>query len=110
MQSIAFKELEVCLFHQLSNFNMQNGLQDGSQNTQKNVFMYIYACIPRAIRHFFGNLHNNILGIHLCIMSVQSNFGHNPLSAKSLDVLSSSSYMSTDQTKGVWTLKYIACY
>ena len=40
--------------------------------------------IPFVILHFFGNLDNDILGITLCIMSVQSNFGHNSLNAKSL--------------------------
>ena len=65
---------------------MQDGIKDGSQGI-KNVFLYLNACIPRIILHFFSNLYNNILGIHLCIMSVQSNSGHNPLSAKSLDVL-----------------------
>ena len=64
---------------------MQDGIQDGSQDI-KNVCLYFNACIPRIILHFFGNLYNNILGIHLCIMSVQSNSGHNPLSAKSLEV------------------------
>ena len=75
--------MEACLFHQLSNYNMQDGIQDGSQNI-KTVF-HDYACVNCAILHFFGNLHNNI-HIHLCIMSVQSNFGHNLFSAKSLDV------------------------
>ena len=78
--------MEACLFHQLSNYNMQGGIQDGSQNI-KTVFHVFYACINCAILHFFGNLHNNIHVIHLCIMSVQSNFGHNPFSAKSLAVL-----------------------
>ena len=64
---------------------MQDGIQDGSHDI-KNVFLYFNACIPRIILHFFGNLHNNILGIHLCIMPVQSNSGHNPSSAMSLDV------------------------
>ena len=77
--------MEACLYHQLSNYNMQDGIQDGSQNI-KLYFMYFYACINCAILHFFSNLHNNIHVIHLCIMSVQSNFGHNPSSAKSLDV------------------------
>ena len=72
--------------NQLYNLNMQDGIQDGSQNI-KNVYVYFYACIPRVIPHFFGDLHNDILGIHLiCILSVQSNFGHNPFSAKSLDL------------------------
>ena len=66
-------------------YNMQGGIQDGSQNI-KTVFHVFYACINCAILHFFGNLHNNIHVIHLCIMSVQSNFGHNPFSAKSLAV------------------------
>ena len=73
-------------FYQLYNFNMQDGIQDGSQNIKKVFFLYFYACIPRVILHFFGDLHNDILGIHLCILSVQSNFGNNPFSAKSLDV------------------------
>ena len=64
---------------------MQDGIQDGSQDI-KNVFLYFNACIPRIILHFFGNLHNYRIGIHLRIMSVQSNSGHNPLSARSLDV------------------------
>ena len=52
------------------------------------IFIHVfYACINCPILHFFGNLHNNIHVIHLCIMSVQSNFGHNPFSAKSLAVL-----------------------
>ena len=76
--------MEACLFHQLSNYNMQDGIQDGSQNI-KTVF-HDYACVNCAILHFFDNLHNNIHVIHLCIMSVQSNFGHNLFSAKSLDV------------------------
>ena len=65
---------------------MKDGIQDGNQDI-KNVFLYFNACIPLIIRHFPGNLHNNILGIHLCIRSVQSNSDHNPLSAKSLDDL-----------------------
>ena len=56
---------------------MQDSIQGGSQNI-KMYFMYFTLV--------FGNLHNNILGIHLCIMSVQSNFGHKSFSAKSLDV------------------------
>ena len=72
-------------FYQLSNFNMQDGIQDGSQDIG-NVFLYFNACIPRRILHFFGNLHINILDIHLCSMSVQSNSGYNPLSARSLHV------------------------
>ena len=85
MQSIAFKELEACLFYQISNFNMQDGIQDGSEDI-KNVFLFFNACIPRIILHFFCNLYINILGIYLCIISVQSNSGHNPLSANSLEV------------------------
>ena len=54
--------------------------------TSKLYFMYFYACINCAILYLFSNLHNNIHVIHLCIMSVQSNFGHNPFSAKSLAV------------------------
>ena len=87
---------------------MQDGIRDGSQNIN-NVF---YTCVPRVILHFFGNLHNYILGIRLCIMSFPSDFGHDPLSAKSLDgfVTFANSYMTADQTKRVWALKYIACY
>ena len=59
---------------------MQDDIQDGSQNI-KNVFNVFYACIPRVILHFFGNPHNNILVIHLCIMSVQSNLIHSVLKA-----------------------------
>ena len=77
--------MEACLFHQLSNYNMQDGIQDGSQNI-KTVFHVVLPCVNCAILHFFGNLHNNIHVTHLCIMSVQSNFGHNLFSAKSLDV------------------------
>ena len=80
-------KMEACLFYQLmSYFSMQYDIQDGSQDI-KNVFLYFNACIPCILLHFFGNLQNNILGIHLCIMSVQSYSGHNPFSAKSLDVI-----------------------
>ena len=74
--------MKACLFHQLSDYNMQDGIQDGSQNIKNTVFYIFYACIPFAILHFFSNLHKNILVIHLCIVSVQSNFGHNPFSAE----------------------------
>ena len=62
---------------------MQDGIQDGSQNI-KMYIMYFYARIPHVILHFFGNRSNNTFGIHLCIMSVQSYFSHNPFSAKEL--------------------------
>ena len=65
---------------------MQDGIQDGSQDI-KHVFMYFSLVFPVLNFISLTSFIDNILGIHLCIMSVQSNFDHNPLNAKSLDVV-----------------------
>ena len=62
---------------------MHDGIQDGSQNI-KMYIMNFYTRIPRVILHFCGNRSNNTFGIHLCIMTVQSNFSHYPFSAKEI--------------------------
>ena len=64
---------------------MQDGIQDGSQNIKYefDVFLRLYSPCNSS---FLWPLHNNIRGIHLHIISVQSKFGHNRFSAKTLDV------------------------